>query len=100
MTLLVVEDSVTMRRVLEITFAGLDYRVVAVPGGDAALQKVKAEKTDLVIADVTLDGRNGYELCKAIKQAAPDRASQTMMRWPHSSLNPQLIGSATHRLRQ
>ena len=69
-TLLAVDDSVTMRKVLEITFAGPDFRVVTANSPDAALQKLKAEKFDLVIADISLDP-NGYELCKAVKKASP-----------------------------
>jgi len=71
-TLLAVDDSVTMRKVLEITFAGPDFRVVTANSPDAALQKLKADKPDLVIADVSLEPMNGYDLCKAIKKAAPN----------------------------
>ena len=70
-TILAVDDSVTMRKVLEITFAGPDFRCVTVSGPDAALEKLKSEKPALVVADVTLEGKNGYDLCKAIKQASP-----------------------------
>jgi CheY-like chemotaxis protein len=69
-TLLAVDDSVTMRKVLEITFAGPDFRVVTANSPDAALQKLKSDKPDLVITDLSLEP-NGYELCKAIKKAAP-----------------------------
>ena len=70
-TVLAVDDSVTMRRVLEITFAGSDFNVITVESADAALQKLKAIKPDVVVTDVTLDPKNGYDLCKAIKQQAP-----------------------------
>lgn len=73
-TILAVDDSVTMRKVLEITFAGPEFRCITVPGADAALDKLKNEKPALVVADVTLDGKNGYDLCKAIKQASPSTA--------------------------
>jgi DNA-binding response OmpR family regulator len=70
-TILAVDDSVTMRKVLEITFAGPEFRCITVPGADAALDKLKSDKPAVVVADVTLDGKNGYDLCKAIKQASP-----------------------------
>ncbi len=73
-TILAVDDSVTMRKVLEITFAGPEFRCITVPGADAALDKLRNEKPALVVADVTLDGKNGYDLCKAIKQASPSTA--------------------------
>lgn len=73
-TVLAVDDSVTMRKVLEITFAGPEFRIVTASSPDAALQKLKSDKPDVVIADISLEPRNGYELCKAIKQAAPGTA--------------------------
>jgi DNA-binding response OmpR family regulator len=69
-TLLAVDDSLTMRKVLEITFAGPEFRVITANNPDVALQKLKSDKPDLVIADVTLEP-NGYDLCKAIKKASP-----------------------------
>lgn len=70
-TVLAVDDSVTMRKVLEITFAGPEFRVVTANSADAALQKLKSDRPDVVIADVSLDPKTGYDLCKAIKQASP-----------------------------
>ena len=70
-TLLAVDDSVTMRKVLEITFAGPDFRIVTANSPDAALQKLKTDKPDLIITDGTLEPKNGYELCKEIKRLFP-----------------------------
>ncbi|MBK8251590.1 MAG: response regulator [Polyangiaceae bacterium] len=70
-TVLAVDDSVTMRKVLEITFTGPDFNVVTVDSADAALQKLKSIKADVVVADVTLEPKNGYDLCKAVKAQAP-----------------------------
>jgi CheY-like chemotaxis protein len=63
-----------MRKVLEITFTGSDLQVTTASSFDAALQKLKSDRPDVVIADVTLEPKNGYELCKAIKQASPSTA--------------------------
>ena len=69
--ILAVDDSVTMRKILEITFAGTEFNVVAVGSGDAAITKLKSEAFGLVISDITLEPTNGYELCKQMKAAAP-----------------------------
>jgi DNA-binding response OmpR family regulator len=69
-TLLAVDDSVTMRKVLEITFAGSDVQVVTANSYDAALQKLSSDRPQIVVADVTLDP-SGYDLCKAVKTASP-----------------------------
>jgi len=70
-TLLVIDDSVTMRKVLEMTFAGEDFRVVTVDSADAALGKLRAERPAVVLCDVTLDGGGGYGLCAKIKAESP-----------------------------
>ena len=70
-TLLAVDDSVTMRKVLEMTFAGEDLRVVTADGVEAALAKLRAERPSIVLCDVTLDGVGGYGLCAKIKADNP-----------------------------
>jgi DNA-binding response OmpR family regulator len=66
-TLLAVDDSVTMRKIIEMTFAGEDMRVVSVATADEALAAARKEKPDLVLTDVSLDGTSGYDLCKKFK---------------------------------
>jgi CheY-like chemotaxis protein len=70
-TLLAVDDSVTMRKVLEITFAGEDFRVVTADSVETALAKLRAERPSIVVCDVTLDGAGGYGLCAKIKADNP-----------------------------
>ena len=70
-TLLAIDDSVTMRKVLEMTFAGEDFRVVTADSADAALGKLRAERPAIVLCDVTLDGGGGYGLCAKIKAESP-----------------------------
>lgn len=70
-TILAVDDSATMRRCLEITFAGSEFELVTVDSAQAALEKVKTASPALVIADVSLPPNDGYELCSTIKLAAP-----------------------------
>ncbi len=67
-TILVAEDSVTMRRIVEMTFAGeKEARVVSVDSGNAALQKASELRPDVVIADASMAGMDGYEIARAIK---------------------------------
>ncbi len=65
--ILVADDSATMRRVLEMTFAGEDANVVSVDSGEAALAKIGEFGPDIVFADATLLGVDGYELSRRIK---------------------------------
>lgn len=65
--ILVADDSATMRRVLEMTFAGEDATVVSVDSGEAAVAKLADFGADIVFADATLAGVDGYELARRIK---------------------------------
>lgn len=71
-TLLAVDDSVTMRKVLEMTFAGEDFKVVTADTADAAVAAARANRPAIVLADATLEGKSGYDLCQAIKRDTPN----------------------------
>jgi DNA-binding response OmpR family regulator len=65
-TLLAVDDSATMRKVLEITFGGEDFRVVSADGAAGALAKMGEEPVAVVI-DTSLGGDDGYALAKEVR---------------------------------
>ena len=62
-TLLAVDDSATMRRVLEITFSGEDYRVVTADSAQAAIAKLSDEPKVFLI-DTVLGSDDGYALSR------------------------------------
>ena len=66
--LLLADDSITIQKVIGITFANEDYELIVVDNGDAALEKARSEIPDLILADVFMPGKNGYELCAAVRQ--------------------------------
>ena len=66
--LLLADDSVTIQKVMQITFAHEDYELTITGDGDEAFQKALEVKPDLVLADVYMPGKNGYELCAALKR--------------------------------
>ncbi|MEM6457456.1 MAG: response regulator, partial [Acidobacteriota bacterium] len=71
-TLLLADDSVTIQKVVELTFMDQDYEVVSVSDGDAALAKLGEGLTpDLVIADVHMPGTDGYTVCEQAKARFP-----------------------------
>ncbi len=65
--ILVADDSATMRRVLEMTFAGESATVQTVDGAEAALAKIGEFAPDVVFADASMPGVDGYELARRIK---------------------------------
>src|SRR5262245_1938116 len=66
-TVLVADDSSTMRRVVEITFSGEDFRVVATSNAEEAIQRAREVRPDVVLADATMPGMTGYDLCRAVR---------------------------------
>jgi len=65
--LLLADDSVTIQRVIELTFADEDVQVLAVGDGQQAIERVKSERPDIVLADVGMPERDGYEVAAYIK---------------------------------
>jgi CheY-like chemotaxis protein len=65
--LLVADDSVTIHKVVGLAFSGEDVEIESVFNGNAALDKVKSFRPDIVLADVFMPGHNGYDICERIK---------------------------------
>ncbi len=66
-TLLLADDSVTIQKVVGISFANEDVRIVTVDNGDDAVARAKEIRPDIVLADVVMPGKSGYEVCAALK---------------------------------
>lgn len=71
-TILLADDSVTIQKVIELTFMEEDYEVVAVGNGDEALETLEEITPDFVIADVHMPGASGYEVAKHSKSLRPE----------------------------
>ncbi len=72
-TLLAVDDSATMRKVLEITFSGEDFTVITADSSQAALGKL-GDKPAAVVIDTVLGSDDGYALAKEIRKKEPTAA--------------------------
>ncbi|RMH21793.1 MAG: response regulator, partial [Acidobacteria bacterium] len=70
-TILLADDSVTIQKVVELTFMDQEVNVEAVGSGDEALERLASLAPDLVIADVHMPGADGYEVCRRAKEARP-----------------------------
>jgi len=65
--LLVADDSVTIHKVVTLTFADEDVVIDTVTDGTQAIERAKRIKPDFVLADVFMPGQNGYEVCESLK---------------------------------
>jgi CheY-like chemotaxis protein len=69
-TLLLADDSVTIQRVIELTFAQEDVRVVSVSDGRQAIRWMDIESPDIVLVDVEAPEVDGYGVAAHVKQSA------------------------------
>jgi DNA-binding response OmpR family regulator len=70
-TLLAVEDSKTMRKVLGITFSSDEFEAVLAESPQQAISQLEQLRPDMVLLDVTLGEVNGYDLCRQVKSRVP-----------------------------
>ena len=65
--LLLADDSHTIQRVVELTLANEDIDVVTVGDGAQAIEAIKRDDPDIVLADVSMPGRNGYDVASFVR---------------------------------
>lgn len=65
--LLLADDSITIQKVVNLTFADEGIEVITVGDGDEAMRKFTESAPDLVMADVNMPGMDGYSICEMIK---------------------------------
>ena len=68
-TILLADDSATIRKIVELTFDDSGFQVETVSGGEEALERFVTLQPDVVVADVAMPAPNGYEVCRRIKQS-------------------------------
>jgi len=66
-TILLADDSPTIRRLVRQTFADGNYEIVEVSNGEAAIKRLDDLKPSIVLADIYMPGKNGYEVCSHVR---------------------------------
>ncbi len=72
--ILLADDSLTIQKVVELTFSETDYELMAVGSGDRAVEALEEFRPAIVLADVVMPGLTGYEVCEAVKRRADGAA--------------------------
>ena len=67
-TLLLADDSVVIQKLVGLSFANEDVEIFSTDNGDDAVIKARELRPDVILADVVMPGKSGYEVCEAIKQ--------------------------------
>src|SRR5262245_21623105 len=62
------DDSITIQKVIELTFSDEDFEVVTVGNGRLAMEKLEEVRPDIVLCDIIMPEKDGYEVCDFIKK--------------------------------
>ena len=62
--LLIVDDDEDIAGIIGVILEGAGHRTSHEVNGVTAYDRIKAERSDLVIADIMMPGMDGFELCK------------------------------------
>src|SRR5574341_1750170 len=65
--ILVADDSVTIQKVVELTLSKEDFVLIPVRSGEEAIRKAKEVQPDLILLDLVMPDKNGYEVCTALR---------------------------------
>src|SRR5262249_33069193 len=64
---LVVDDSLSVRKVVEKALEGRGLQVLAAASGAEAIQIIDRDRPDIVICDVILPDKDGYQICEYVR---------------------------------
>ena len=65
--ILLADDSATVQKIITLTFSEEGVEVLAVNDGDEAIDRLRHLRPALVMADIGIPGKNGYEICEFVK---------------------------------
>lgn len=78
-TILIVDDSASVRQVVGITLRGAGYDVIEGSDGAVGLSKLTGQRVHLIISDVNMPNMDGIAFVKAVKQLPAYRFTPVVM---------------------
>ncbi len=93
-TILVVDDSSSLRQVVGIALKGAGYEVIEACDGKDALSKITGKKLHLVISDVNMPNMDGISFVKELKKLAEHKFTPIIMLTTESQEAKKLEGQA------
>lgn len=77
--ILLADDSVTIQKVVSLILTSDEYELISVGDGETAIAKINEIKPDLIMADVVMPNKNGYEVCDFVKKTPALRHIPVML---------------------
>lgn len=76
---MVVDDARADLTLIESILTSVGHQVIALPGGDAVEERVTVEKPDLLLLDIVMPKRNGYEILRALRRDERTRGTRIVL---------------------
>ena len=93
-TIMVVDDSASIRMVVGIALRGVGYEVIEAKDGKDAVEKMTGQKIHLIISDVNMPNMDGIDFVKAVKQMPNYRFTPIIMLTTESDESKKREGQA------
>ena len=93
-TILVVDDSASLRSVVKMALSGAGYTVIEAGDGKAALALLDGRQVNMTICDVNMPNMNGIDFVKAVKQLASYKFMPILMLTTESTEEKKELGKA------
>ncbi|MCE4557764.1 response regulator [Roseateles cellulosilyticus] len=93
-TIMIVDDSASLRQVVSIALRGAGYDVIEGCDGADALRKLTGQKVHLIISDVNMPNMDGISLVKAVKQLPTYKFTPIVMLTTESQEAKKAAGQA------
>jgi twitching motility two-component system response regulator PilH len=77
--ILVVDDSPTELTMMAIPLKNRGYRVTTAVDGEQALEQVSRERPDLIVLDIILPKKNGFQVCRQLKTTPDTKEIKILM---------------------
>jgi two-component system chemotaxis response regulator CheY len=93
-TILIVDDSSSMRQLVKMTLTGAGHTVIEAVDGRDALAKLTGQKVNLIISDVNMPNLDGIGLVKALKERPEYKFTPIVMLTTESEASKKAEGQA------
>jgi two-component system, chemotaxis family, chemotaxis protein CheY len=93
-TIMIVDDSASLRQVVGIALKGAGYDVIEASDGKDAIGKLTGQKVHLIVSDVNMPVMDGITMVKNIKQMPSYKFTPIMMLTTESDTEKKMAGKA------
>ncbi len=78
-TILITDDDVWQQKLIEITLSGIGYQIISANDGEKALSLVAEYMPDVILLDIQMPKKNGFEVLAEVKQNTSTQGIQVVM---------------------